>query len=94
MSSFRGEADEGDEETKKFRTGRGRRRRGEEVPAALELGGGVVDVEEEEVDVLVCSAELHGVPASAAFSATSPPAPVSEEKKGNEENEMAAEMGG
>ena len=81
MSSFRGEADEGDEETKKFRTGRGRKRRGEEVPAAVELGGGVVDVEEEEVDVLVCSAELHGVPASAAFSEASPNPPDFQRRK-------------
>ena len=84
MSSLRGEADEGDEETKKFRTGRGRRRRGEEVPATVELGGGVVDVEEEEVDVLVCSAKLHGVPASTAFSAPSPNSPdFQRRQKGN-----------
>ena len=52
------------------------------APLVPVLDAGVDGVEEVEGYPTVCSAELHGVLASAAFSATSPPTPISEEKRG------------
>ena len=64
-----------DEGSEKLRNGHGGAELVVEVLGLLGLVLGVAEVEEGEVDVLVCSAELHGVPASTAFSAPSPNSP-------------------
>ena len=68
--------DGGDGDESRFRNGRGGAELVDEVLGLLGLVLGVLEVEEDEREACVCSAELERLHGVAAFSAASPPTPV------------------